>query len=159
MPFRIGLGSDLHRLERGGGIRLGGLDIPCPLSCVAVSDGDVLLHALMDAWLGALGLGDIGDHFPESSVKPGTDSRLLLKRALSLPEGGGVRIVNVDCIVDLERPKLAGWKKRIAENVAALLGLSPSRVNIKAKTAEGLGPVGAGQAIAAQVALLLEVDE
>ncbi len=159
MPPRIGLGSDLHRLQPGSGIRLGGLDIPADLSCVAVSDGDVLLHALIDAWLGALGLGDIGDYFPESRVAPGAASRLLLQEVLALPAAAGAKIVNVDCIIELEHPKLGPWKKAIAQNVAALLGIDPSRVGVKAKTAEGLGPVGCGQAIAARVALLAEVRE
>lgn len=157
MPLRIGLGSDLHRLKPGAGIRLGGVDIPCPVACDAVSDGDVLLHALIDALLGALGLGDIGDHFPPSAIRPGEDSRVLLHTILSLPEVRRAAIVNVDAIIDLEHPKLGPFKKKIALNVAELLAITPEQIGVKAKTAEGLGPVGEGRAVAAQVAVLLEI--
>lgn len=158
MTFRIGLGSDLHRLKPGDGIRLGGVDIPCPYACEAVSDGDVLLHALIDALLGALGLGDIGVYFPPSAVRPGEDSRILLQTILALPRVRRAAIVNVDAIIDLERPKLGPSKKIIAAALAELLAIPPSRVNVKGKTGEGLGPVGEGRAVAAQVALLLELD-
>ncbi|MCL1999925.1 MAG: 2-C-methyl-D-erythritol 2,4-cyclodiphosphate synthase [Planctomycetes bacterium] len=158
MAVRIGLGSDLHRLKPGDGIRLGGLDIPCSLSCIAVSDGDVLLHALIDAWLGALGLGDIGDHFPESSVVPGTDSRFFLEKILTLSSREKARIVNIDCIIELERPKLGEWKKKIGANLADLLELAPAKINVKAKTAEGMGQVGNGLVIIARTVLLVEVD-
>lgn len=155
--LRVGLGTDSHRLRPGGGIRLGGVDIPCAFACEAVSDGDVLLHALVDAILGALGLGDIGECYPESAVRPGEDSRRFVTEILALPGAAGVRLVNVDCVIHLERPRLAEWKPRIRDGMAALLGVAPSRVNVKAKTAEGLGPVGEGREVAAQVVVLLEV--
>lgn len=155
--YRIGWGSDLHRLTDGDGIRLGGITIPCPWKSEAVSDGDVLLHALVDAILGACGLGDIGDHFPESKVRRGADSTLFLRYALDLLANRGGRVVNADCVVDIERPRLGETKPLIRDNLARLLGVTADRVNVKAKTAEGLGPVGGGLAIAAQAVVLAEV--
>ena len=158
MAMRVGLGSDLHRLKAGDGIRLGGVAIPCSFACDAVSDGDVLLHALVDALLGALGLGDIGEHFPESVVRRGEDSRRFVREVMAMLEARKVRVVNADCIIDLERPKLSGWKKDMRESVALLLNIDPSRVNVKAKTGEGLGPIGLGQAVAAQAVVLVKCE-
>ena len=156
MGFRIGLGSDIHRLRPGAGLRLGGVDVPCRWSCQAISDGDVLLHALVDAILGALGRGDIGEHFPPSLTVPGHDSRLFLGHAMHLLEEDGARVVNADCIIDLERPSLREWKPRIRDSLAEMLRIAPERVGVKAKTAEGLGPVGEGLAVAARAAALIE---
>lgn len=153
--LRVGFGTDIHRLVTGEGVKLGGVLIPCTYACVAVSDGDVLLHALIDALLGALALGDIGEHFPHSRVASGEDSRVLLAQILNLVHANNATPVNVDCVVDLEVFKLAEWKPKIRDSIAGLLGIDPGRVNVKAKTAEGLGPVGAGEAIAAQVVALL----
>ena len=152
--YRIGWGSDMHLLCQGEGIMLGGVAIPCEWGCVADSDGDVLLHALVDALLGAGGLGDIGDHFPEARVKKGEASRVFVEEVLAMLLRKGGSIVNVDCVVDLERPKLGPHKAAIRDNVADLLGIARDRVNVKAKTGEGLGPVGTGQAVASQVTLL-----
>jgi 2-C-methyl-D-erythritol 2,4-cyclodiphosphate synthase len=121
-----------------------------------VSDGDVLLHALVDAILGALGRGDIGEHFPPDRTAPGQDSRLFLRHALRLLEEEGARVVNADCIVYLERPSLREWKRPIKDSLAELLRTAPERVGVKAKTSEGLGPVGEGLAVAAQAAALIE---
>lgn len=153
--FRAGLGTDLHRLEEGEGFRLGGVWIPCAFRCIAVSDGDVLLHALVDALLGACGRGDIGEWFPESSVAPGQVSSVFVAAVLAEMRGRALSIVNVDAVVDLEVVRLAGVKPAIRDSLAALLGLSPDRVNVKAKTAERLGPVGEGRAVAAQVVVLV----
>lgn len=157
MPMRVGFGTDLHRLREGGGIRLGGLSIPCGYSCEAVSDGDVLLHALVDALMGAAGLGDIGDRYPESKVAPGEDSSRFVAEIMAELRAAGAGLHNVDCVVDLENPKLGRWKGEIRASLARLLGLPEARVNVKAKTAEGLGPVGTGRAVAAQVVALLEL--
>lgn len=152
--FRVGFGTDLHRLEPGEGIPLGGAPVPCAYRCVAVSDGDVLLHALVDALLGACGWGDIGEWFPASSVEPGQASSAFVAEVLAKMRESGISIVNVDAVVDLEGVRLAPWKAAIRQSVAELLGIPAGRVNIKAKTAEGLGPVGEGKAVAAQVAVL-----
>lgn len=156
MGMRIGFGTDLHRLTHGDGLKIGGVTIPCPYRTEARSDGDVLLHALVDALLGTCGGGDIGDHFPENEVPQGQDSALFVTRTLEMTAAAGLKVANVDCVVDLETVKLGAWKTTIRKNVAALLGLPENRVNVKAKTAEGVGPVGEGKALAAQVAVLAE---
>lgn len=158
-PVRVGFGTDLHRLEPGDGVTLGGVTIPCAYRCRAVSDGDVVLHALVDALLGCAALGDIGEHFPESAVTQGESSRRFVEAALAMLADAGLEPVNVDCVIDLEHVRLAEYKAAIRRSVARLLGLDESRVNIKAKTAEGLGPVGEGKAVAAQVAALAAMTE
>lgn len=156
--FRVGLGTDVHRLEAGDGILLGGAAIPCDKRCIAVSDGDVVLHALVDALLGACAGGDIGDHFPASAVAPGETSRRFVEFALDALASRGASIVNVDCVIDLEAVRLAPFKERIRDSLSGILGISPDRIGVKAKTAEGMGPVGAGEAVAAQAIVLLRVD-
>lgn len=153
--IQVGFGTDLHRLVPGRGLRIGGADIPCEVAAVADSDGDALLHALVDAVLGASGQGDIGDHFPALAVAPGQDSAPMLAHALALAAQKGGVVVNVDCVIDLEAVKLGPWKAEIRASLARLFGIDPGRVNVKAKTAEGLGPIGAGEAIAAQAVVLL----
>lgn len=159
MGFRIGLGSDLHALDAGNGIPLGGVLIPCEYSCRAISDGDVLLHALVDALLGACGAGDIGEHFNERNVSPGEDSSRFIDKTLGILAERRARIVNIDCIINIERPRLSAWKGKIRDNMAALLSLPATRVNVKAKTGEGVGPIGESRAISAEVSVLLEIDE
>ncbi len=156
--FRVGLGSDLHRLIPGEGFRLGGVWIPCAFGVEAVSDGDVLLHALVDALLGACGWGDIGEWFPEASTERGQASSAFVERVLERMREQGAGVVNVDATVDLQTVRLSGWKQAVREHVAALLGIPAERVNVKAKTAEGLGPVGEGRAISASVAALLSTS-
>lgn len=151
---KIGFGTDLHVLVPGEGLMVGGVRIPCEYASLAVSDGDVLLHALVDALLGCAGLGDIGEHFPEDSVSPGESSRIFVGKTLAMLADAGLAVGNVDCVVDLERVRLSAWKPVIRESVAGMLGVAPCRVNVKAKTAEGLGPLGEGRAIAAQVVVL-----
>ncbi len=159
LPFRIGLGTDIHRLAPGDGIPLGGVRIPCPHRCVADSDGDVLLHALVDALLGACGWGDIGEWFPASGVAPGQDSAAFVQAVCGKMRAEGVRVVNVDCVVDVEVVRVAPWRRAIRGRVAGLLGVEEALVNVKAKTAEGLGPVGEGKAVGAQVAALVAVAQ
>lgn len=156
--MRIGFGTDVHALKEGSGIPLGGVTVPCAFAVEAHSDGDVLLHAAIDALLGACGMGDIGDHFPGSAVARGEKSSVLFARALELAGGAGLRIVNMDCVVDLQAVRLRDWKKAIGANLARLAGLDAGAVNVKAKTAEGFGAVGEGRAVAAQVALLGMID-
>lgn len=155
--YRVGLGTDVHRLEPGDGLKLGGVAISCGYRSVAVSDGDVLLHALVDAMLGACGGGDIGEHFPASEVTPGEDSRRFVEYALDVAKAGGASIVNVDCVIDVEVCRLGVMKKAIRDNLAGMLGVDASRINVKAKTAEGLGAVGEGRAFSAQAVVLMEL--
>lgn len=157
--IRVGFGTDLHRLVSGHGMRIGGVTISCGFAAVADSDGDVLLHALVDAVLGASGQGDIGEHFPAAAVVPGQDSAPMLARALALAAQKGGAVVNVDCVIDLEAVKLGPWKAEIRASLARLFGIGADRINVKAKTAEGLGPIGAGEAIAAQAVVLLAFSE
>ncbi len=156
-PFRIGFGTDIHRLVPGNGFRLGGVDIICPYACVAVSDGDVLLHALVDAMLGALALGDIGEHYSAATVPPGEDSARFVRETLDLLTDRGAHLVNLDAVVDREAVRFSPYRAAVRERLAALTGLPVEAVSVKAKTAEGLGPIGAGEAVQAQVAILVAV--
>lgn len=155
--LKIGFGTDLHKLVQGNGLRLGGVTVPAGYGVVAHSDGDVLLHALIDALLGACGMGDIGEYFPASKIAQGEDSVNLLNETLKIISKKSLRVVNADCVIDLEAVKLGRWKKIIANNVAGLLGVEEGMVGVKAKTAEGMGPVGECRAVAAQVVVLAEV--
>lgn len=155
----VGFGYDIHRLEPGRAMRIGGVDLPeAPAGPVAHSDGDVLLHALCDALLGAAGLGDIGMHFPDTDpAYRGINSLELLAQVVTLLEREGLRPYNVDCTVVLEQPKLAPHRVAIQESIAGALGLQSRRVSVKATTNERLGPIGAGEGIAAYaVATLID---
>lgn len=156
MQPRIGVGHDLHRLEPGAGLLLGGVKIECGLRAVAHSDGDALLHALTDAVLGALGGPDIGELFPDrDESNRGRDSAEFLQAALERAGRAGYRVGNADATVFLEQPKLGGAKEEIRVNLARLLGCEKECVSVKAKTGEGVGPVGEGKAVAAQAVVLL----
>ncbi|MCD7895597.1 MAG: 2-C-methyl-D-erythritol 2,4-cyclodiphosphate synthase [Planctomycetaceae bacterium] len=154
-PFRIGFGTDIHRLVPGDGFRLGGIDIACSLACDAVSDGDVLLHAVVDAMLGSLALGDIGDYYNAANVAPGEDSARFVRETLALLGTRGGRIVNLDAVVDLEAVRFSPYRLAVRERLAALLHLPVDAVSVKAKTAEGFGPVGAGEAVRVQAVVLV----
>lgn len=156
MDVRVGLGNDTHRLEQGSGLRIGGVPVACAFASVAVSDGDVLLHALVDALLGAAGWGDIGDRYPENKTERGADSSRFVREVMLDLTLRGARVGNVDCVVELEKPRLGGLKETIRRNIAALLEVDESRVGVKAKTAEGLGPIGRSEAFSAQAVVLLE---
>ena len=152
--MRIGFGSDIHKLEEGRKLMIGGILIPSDKGEVAHSDGDVLLHAIIDAILGAAAAGDIGELFPPDDDKwKDADSTILLKHVMDVlkPEIG-----NIDAVITLESPKLGSWKDIIRKKVASLLSIDESRVSIKAKTAEGLGDIGSGRAIKAEAIILIE---
>ena len=154
---RVGIGWDLHRLAPGRRFPLGGVEVPHSKGPEGHSDGDPLLHAVADAVLGAAGLGDIGDRFPPTDPKwKGADSRALLKECLAAARALGWAPAQADCVVVLEQPKLGPHKDAIRKSVATALGLPGSAVNFKAKTAEGLGPVGAGDAVEAHAVVVLE---
>jgi 2-C-methyl-D-erythritol 2,4-cyclodiphosphate synthase len=153
---RVGIGWDLHRLVPGRKFVLGGVEIPHARGPIGHSDADPLLHALADAVLGAAGLGDLGDHFPPADPQwKDADSRALLGKALEAAGAAGFVPVNADCIVVLEEPRLGPFKASIRKSIAAAMGLSEGAVNVKAKTAEGLGPVGAGEAVEAHAVVLM----
>ena len=154
--MRIGIGYDIHRLVEGRPLRLGGVDVPSAFGLLGHSDGDALLHAICDALLGAAGLGDIGEHFPDSDPAYGdADSAELLAACVAKVRAAGFKPVNLDANVLAERPRLARYKAAMRQRVADLLGIAPARVSIKARTHEGLDAVGRGDAIAAQAVVLL----
>lgn len=154
--YRIGLGHDRHRLVAGRKLLLGGVEVPFELGLDGHSDADVLLHAITDALLGAAGLGDIGDWFPNTDPQwAGADSTVFLQAALSAVKDRDWQVVNLDCTIHAERPKLSAHKPAIKVNVARLLGVSEDQVNVKAKTGEKVGPVGRLEAIDADAVVLL----
>lgn len=159
MDVRVGLGWDNHRLAQGRALILGGVPVPCEFGFEAHSDGDVLLHAVTDALLGALALGDIGMHFPDTDPRwKDCESGVFLRHAAALARQRGYRISNVDATVILQRPKLQHHREAIRSSVAALLELPLDRVSLKFKTAEKVGPVGEGKSGEAQAAVLLIRD-
>jgi len=145
-----GIGWDSHRLVAGRPLILGGIEIPHPEGLAGHSDADVLTHAVIDALLGAAGLGDIGRHFPDTDPRyAGADSLGLLRTALAAVGQEGWAVVHVDATVVMERPKLAPHRDAIRDSLAGVLGLEPRRVNVKASTGEGMGFVGRGEGVAA----------
>ena len=155
--FRVGYGCDLHRFTEGSFLRLGGVTIPYTNALLGHSDADVLLHAVADALLGAAALGDIGDMFPDTDEEnKGRDSAEILALCNEAIKKKGWRVSNLDCVVCAERPKLGPLKKRMSDRIAAILGIEPDLVNVKAKTGEKVGPVGRLEAIEAQAVVLLE---
>jgi 2-C-methyl-D-erythritol 2,4-cyclodiphosphate synthase len=155
--FRIGLGHDTHRLIEGPPLIIGGIHVPHHAGPDAHSDGDVLLHALTDALLGALALGDIGELFPnDEPAHAARNSSVFVQRAMSELKERGWRPVNVDSTIFAQRPKLYAYKRAIAERIAELLELPQHAVNVKAKTGERVGPIGRQEAIGADVVVLIE---
>jgi 2-C-methyl-D-erythritol 2,4-cyclodiphosphate synthase len=156
MEFRIGIGYDIHRFETGRKLLLGGIEIPYGKGLLGHSDGDALLHAICDALLGAAALGDIGEHFPDTDpAYAGIDSAQLLGQVIKMVRCRGFEVGNIDTVVICEEPKLGPFKKQISQRISALLGIGPGQVAIKAKTNEKLGELGAKEAIACHVAVLL----
>lgn len=155
--IRIGHGYDVHRFQEGDHITLGGVRIAHDQAFVAHSDGDVLLHAICDALLGALGLGDIGRHFPDTDPRfKGADSRQLLRAVMSMAEARGWRVVNLDSTVLAQAPKLAPHIEAMRSAIAQVLQVREEQVNVKATTTETLGFVGRKEGIAAHAVVLLE---
>lgn len=155
-PMRVGLGWDNHRTAPGRLLILGGVQVPCEFGFDGHSDADVLAHAITDALLGALALGDIGLHFPDSDPQwKGCDSMVFLRHAAQLVRQHGYEIANLDSTVILQRPKLKDYREAIRANLAAVLELPASCVSVKFKTAEKVGPVGEGLSGEAQASVLL----
>jgi len=156
-PLRIGLGHDTHRLIEGTEIVLGGVRIPFDYSLAGHSDADVLLHAITDALLGAAAIGDIGDLFPDGdSANQGRSSVEMLQIAYELVRKKGFVLVNLDCILFAEQPRLGPLKQTIRQRLAEILDVEPDRIGLKAKTGEKVGPIGRMEAIAAEAITLLE---
>ena len=154
--MRIGHGFDVHAFGPGEFITMGGMRIPHSHRLIAHSDGDVLLHALCDALLGAAGLGDIGQHFPDSSAKfKGIDSRILLRRVTDLLREQGLTVGNADATLIAQAPRMAPHIPAMRENIAADLTITPDRINVKATTTERLGYIGRGEGIAVHAVALL----
>ena len=157
MTMRVGSGFDLHAFGPGDHVMLGGVRVPHDRGVIAHSDGDVLLHALVDAMLGGAGLGDIGQHFPDHDPQwRGADSSRFVVATLQLLTQRQLVVINVDLTLLAQAPKVAAHRQQIRERVAGLLGLPAERVNIKATTPEHLGALGRGEGLAAMATVLLE---
>ena len=155
-PFRIGQGWDSHRIETGRPLILGGVAIPCEFGLAGHSDADVLFHAVTDAVLGALALGDIGMHFSDTDPQwKDANSLQFLQHAVKLAADRGYHLVNIDSTIVLERPKLKDFRQQIRESLAFATGLTVDMVSVKFKTAEKVGPVGQGQSCEAAASVLL----
>ena len=155
--MRVGQGFDAHAFKPGRRLVLGGVEIPYPRGLEAHSDGDVVLHALCDALLGAAGLGDIGGHFPpDDPACKNIDSRILLRRVADLVTGAGLRIANVDVTIVAQEPRMAPHTAAMRENIRADLGVEFSQVSIKATTTERMGYTGRGEGIAVLAVALLQ---
>jgi len=157
--LRVGLGYDIHRLVEGDGVVLGGEKIPLNRRLMGHSDGDALSHAIIDALLGAAQLGDIGQHFPDTDpAYKGICSLDLLKKAASFLSSAGFRITNIDAVIVAETPRIAPHKEEMKANIAKALNIDVSQINVKGKTAEGVGPVGEGRAICVHAVALIEKE-
>lgn len=156
MDIRIGQGIDFHRLEKGLKLFIGGVEIPSEKGCVAHSDGDVLLHAICDALLGAAGLKDIGHQFPDKDPEfRNIDSRILLKRTFNLVSDKGFRVINIDSTVCLEKPRIASYADKMKERISSVLQISPENIGIKATTTEKLGFTGREEGVVALAVALV----
>jgi len=156
MKIRIGQGIDFHRLEKGPDLWLGGVKIPSERGCIAHSDGDVLLHAICDAMLGAAGLRDIGYHFPDTDqAYRNIDSKILLERTCSFIKDKGYSVNNIDCTVCLERPKISPFISQMRQVISEIVGSDPEDISIKATTTEKLGFTGREEGIVALAVVLL----
>jgi len=158
--LRTGLGEDSHRTEPGGPLRIGGIDVPHDRQLVGHSDADVLLHAVTDALLGAAALPDIGRLFPNTDpANRNRDSAEMLSLAADKLKEAGYQVINLDCVIHAQRPKLADYIDAIRHRIAGILDLNPHDVGLKAKTGEGVGPVGNGELIEARCVALVESIE
>ena len=158
--FRIGYGNDVHRLSAGRPLVLGGLEIESAVGAEGHSDADALTHAITDAILGALALGDIGAHFPNSDERwANAESFVFLRFAVGLMKQHGYSLANLDSTVELEQPKLGPYIQQIKEGLAQVLESDPGSISVKAKTSEGVDSVGEGRAIRATAVVLIQKDE
>lgn len=157
--LRIGIGYDIHPLAEGRPLFLGGVRIEHPKGLAGHSDADSLVHALCDAILGAAGLADLGTHFPETEEWRNAASLSILSRVGEMMREAGFRLVNADCIVMVEEPRIAPYRKLMCEKMASALGVDAGAISVKAKHGEGLGPVGEGRAIAAEAVVLIELED
>lgn len=157
--YRVGIGNDIHRLAVGRKLILGGIEIPFDKGPVGHSDGDALCHAICDALLGAAALGDIGQHFPDTSPRwRNANSLKFLRHVKGLLGENGYNIVNVDGTVGIERPKLAPHIPRMRKQISAALGIKPAQVSVKAKSGEGVDAVGRGEAVRADAVVLISAQ-
>jgi len=155
--MRVGLGFDVHRLAEGDGVILGGIRLPFDKKLIGHSDADALCHAIIDALLGAAALGDIGQHYPDTDPRYKNASSIrLLKDVAEEVSSAGYKICNVDAVVVAEAPRLLDFKTKIERNIAEALEIETKRVSVKGKTAEGLEPIGSGDAICVQAIALLD---
>ena len=155
--MRVGIGYDVHPFAKGRPLVLGGVPVGGEDGLSGHSDADAVLHAIIDALLGAAGMGDIGQHFPsEDPAYAGADSKELLRHVVGLLKGAGYQVENVDATVIAERPRLQGYLSRMRQTIAAVLGVEDARVSVKATTHEGLGAIGRGEGIAAMAVALLK---
>jgi 2-C-methyl-D-erythritol 2,4-cyclodiphosphate synthase len=155
--YRTGIGFDIHRLQAGRRLVLGGVEIPFEKGLLGHSDADVLTHAVCDAILGAAGLGDIGIHFPDTDPRYcGIDSLVLLQRTVEMAEAKGYAVVNIDVSVLAEAPKLKPYRERMQQTLAGVCGVTMEDINVKATTMETLGDIGRGEAIAAMAVALIQ---
>lgn len=158
--MRVGIGYDVHAFGEGDHVTLGGVRIPHPYGLVAHSDGDVALHALCDALLGAMALGDIGEHFPDSDPRwKGADSRRFLRHCAALVREHGWRFVNADLTIVAQQPRIGPYRVQMRQNIADDLGVRLDRINLKATTTEGLGALGRSEGLACQAVVLLAYGE
>jgi len=158
--YRVGMGYDLHPLVDGRPLVLGGVTIPFPKGLEGHSDADVLTHSLCDALLGAVGKGDIGKHFPDTSPQyKGVSSLLLLEKVMEIIVKEGYSVVNIDVVVIAEQPRLAPYIEQMKDELSRIMKIKAGRISIKATTNEGLGPLGRGEAIAAQTVALVSKSD
>jgi len=159
LPYRVGLGLDAHAFQAGRRLVLGGVEIPYELGLAGHSDADVLIHALMDALLGAAGERDIGVQFPDTDpAYRDISSLVLLERVMDLLGDKGLEVVNVDCVLVAQKPRLSPYLEEMRSRLAPLLGVEESRVGVKATTTEGMGFTGRGEGIAAMATALLQTS-
>ncbi|WP_029522311.1 2-C-methyl-D-erythritol 2,4-cyclodiphosphate synthase [Persephonella sp. KM09-Lau-8] len=158
--YRIGIGFDIHRLEEGRKLIIGGIEIPSDIGFKAHSDGDIFFHALTDALLGAIGYGDIGQLFPDNQEKwKNADSRIFVEEACRIIREKGYEIENIDGYIVLQKPKILPYREKIIQNTAKILKINPERIFIKGKTYEKIGEIGEGTAAFAEVVVLLRKEE
>ncbi|WP_457624868.1 2-C-methyl-D-erythritol 2,4-cyclodiphosphate synthase [Persephonella sp.] len=158
--FRVGIGFDIHRLEKNRKLIIGGVEIPSDYGFIAHSDGDIFFHALTDALLGAVGYGDIGQLFPDTEKKwEDIPSSVFLEKAGRIIKEKGYSVLNIDGFIVLQKPKILPYREKIIQNTAKILNIEPDRIFIKGKTYEKIGDIGEGKAAFAEVVVLLKKEE